>query len=260
MSRVPIHLKVKLPFSWIATRTLFPRLFSQMADLSGMRKPYHSTEDVFDIDHLISLDPLQQFNAWLHEACKDKTILEPNAMALATATKDGVPSVRMILMKGFDVSGFRFFTNYNSRKAIELNTNPRVSLMFYWEPLKKSVRIEGTVEKLSEEKSTEYFSVRPKDSQLGALASNQSSVISGRDALLSKYKELQEQYAQQESVPKPEFWGGYVVKPFAYEFWQGQTNRLHDRLRFRKLREGELLDESVMHKGEDGWVIERLCP
>ncbi|XP_052246995.1 pyridoxine-5'-phosphate oxidase-like [Dreissena polymorpha] len=229
-----------------------------MAGISGIRHPYHGIENVFDISHLASRDPLLQFTAWFDQIRENKAVEEPNAMAVATATKSGVPSIRMVLCKEFDEKGFLFFTNYGSKKGHELDENPKCSLMFYWEPVKRQVRIEGVAEKISAEKSAEYFYSRPKDSQIGAIVSKQSSVIPDRQVLDTQLKELQLQYSGNASVPKPDYWGGYLVRPYEYEFWQGQTNRLHDRLRFRKLNDGESFDEKLMQKGDNGWIIERL--
>ncbi|KAL4222376.1 hypothetical protein ACF0H5_018415 [Mactra antiquata] len=227
-------------------------------NVSGMRHPYLGIDFKFDVKDLASKDPLKQFDAWFQEACDKKVVEEPNAMSLATATKNGLPSVRMVLCKGFSEEGFTFYTNYDSRKGVELAENPVCSIMFYWEPLKRSVRIMGNVEKISEEKSTEYFNSRPYASRLGALVSNQSKVIPDRQTLDDKLKNLQEQYSEDDSIKKPHSWGGYLIRPYEYEFWQGQTNRLHDRLRFRKLESNEKFDSTVMSEGEKDWIIERL--
>ncbi|XP_045170111.2 pyridoxine-5'-phosphate oxidase-like isoform X2 [Mercenaria mercenaria] len=230
-----------------------------MADLSGMRQPYHRTDSTFDVIDLASKDPMKQFEAWFEDTCKDKLVQEPNAMALATASRSGIPSVRMVLCKGFSTEGFTFYTNYESRKGRELDANPNCSLMFYWEPLKRSIRIEGKVEKVSKEKSINYFNSRPKESQLGAIVSNQSTVIPDRTVLDTKLKELKELYSGEDvSIPKPDYWGGYLVRPNEMEFWQGQTNRLHDRLKFRKLKDGETFNDELMVKAEGDWIIERL--
>lgn len=230
-------------------------------DISKMRTPYRSSADGFDVDDLVSREPFKQFETWFEEARQIPDIMEANAMALATATKDGVPAVRMVLMKGFDKNGLVFYTNYGSRKAKELEENPRCTCMFYWEKLMRSIRIEGSVTKLTAEQSEEYFHSRPKPSQLGAISSHQSQVIESRKSLLDRYKSLQERYADEEiQIPKPECWGGYLVTPETFEFWQGQTNRMHDRLKFRKPGPDEKIDEKMTHVGEDGWVFERLEP
>lgn len=235
-----------------------------MADVGGvsdMRLPYRSAHDVFDVGDLVSREPFKQFTSWFDEASNAPDIGEPNAMALATATKDGIPSVRMVLMKGFDKNGIVFFTNYSSRKGNELTENPRCSCMFYWEKFKRSIRIEGNVRKMSNEKSEEYFHSRPRPSQLGAISSNQSQVVESRKALCDRYTSLEEKYKHEDMfIPKPDNWGGYIVTPESFEFWQGQTNRLHDRFKFRRLEPDEKINEECTHIGEDGWVFERLEP
>ncbi len=189
-------------------------------------------------------NPFVQFRHWLDEAIRSEMI-EPNAMILATASADALPSARVVLLKGFDERGFLFFTNYESRKAEELRKNPQASLLFYWGELSRQVRIEGTVEVASREESVEYFRTRPIESRIGAWASKQSSVIPGRAFLEEQVNRIKQQFPGDE-VPLPPFWGGFRVKPAAFEFWQGRENRLHDRLRYSP-------------KG-DLWVIERLSP
>ena len=166
-------------------------------------------------------------------------------MTLATATSDGTPDARIVLLKSFDDSGFVFYTNYQSRKARELSESPRACLLFYWASLWRQVRIEGTVEKISEAESDAYFQSRPLGSQLGAWASDQSEVVETREILEARFEELQKRFG--ENVPRPPHWGGYRVKPTAIEFWQGQDNRLHDRLRYKLRQDGN-------------WTIERLGP
>lgn len=230
-------------------------------DISDMRKPYRASDDVFDVGNLVSTNPIQQFEAWFNEARAVPNIGEANAMALATASKSGFPSVRMVLMKGFSEKGFTFFTNYESRKAAELDENPVCSLMFYWDPMKRSVRIEGTVERVPEEESLHYFEQRPRKSRLGAIVSQQSTILESREVINQKYADLLEEYKDEEkNIPKPDYWGGYLVRPISMEFWQGQTNRLHDRIRFHKLKENEAIDSKCMHQGDRDWVFERLAP
>ncbi len=166
-------------------------------------------------------------------------------MTLATATKDGRPSARIVLLKDFDDRGFVFFTNYESRKAKELAENPRACLVAYWLPVKRQVRIEGFVEQISETESEAYFQTRPLGSRIAAWASNQSEVVENRDELEQRYADLSERYG--EDVPRPPHWGGYRIDPEVIEFWQGRDNRLHDRLRYRLQADGT-------------WVIERLGP
>ena len=232
-------------------------------DIGGMRKPYHDKSDVFDFEDLVSKEPFQQFKSWFEAASSNEAIYEANAMCLSTATADGVPSARMVLLKKFGPEGFSFFTNYTSRKAQELDSNPRAALVFYWEPLKRSVRVEGTVARLSEAESLQYFKSRPISSQIGACVSNQSQVIPDRAVLTDKESELVAVYGEdkeaRQEVPKPD-WGGYRVVPSVVEFWQGQSTRIHDRIRFRTSRDGEILDPAVSREGDDGWIIERLAP
>lgn len=189
-------------------------------------------------------DPFTQFAQWFEEA-KKTDIAYPEAMSAATATADGRPSVRMVLMKGFDERGFCFFTNYESRKGAELMENPRVALLFYWEPYERQVRIEGAVEKMSEEESYAYFSSRPRGSRIGAWASAQSAMIENREELEAQVRKYERAFPGQD-IQLPPFWGGYRCVPDAFEFWQGRLNRLHDRLSY--IRE------------EHGWKLIRLSP
>jgi pyridoxamine 5'-phosphate oxidase len=189
--------------------------------------------------------PLALFQQWV-EAAVDAQLAEPGAMTLATATADGVPSARMVLLRGFDERGLVFYTNYQSRKAAELDANPRAALVLFWATLHRQIRVEGTVERVSEQESDAYFQSRPRGSRLGAVVSPQSEVIAGRQVLDSRMADLLREYADRE-VPRPAHWGGYRVVPGLFEFWQGRDSRLHDRLRYR-------LDEN-RH-----WIIERLAP
>lgn len=177
-------------------------------------------------------DPIEQFKEWFKQALSED-LIDPNAMTLSTATKDGFPSSRIVLLKGVDEDGFRFYTNYSSRKAKQLDENPRAALCFYWAPLERQVRIEGTVRKLSEEESEAYFQQRPRLSQIGAWASKQSSKIASREALVDKFKEIEKQFENQE-IPLPDFWGGYLLQPVRIEFWQGRKGRMHDRICYEK--------------------------
>jgi pyridoxamine 5'-phosphate oxidase len=190
-------------------------------------------------------DAIRQFQTWFAQALAAE-LPEPNAMTLATATPDGQPAARIVLLKAFDDSGFTFYTNYESRKGRALAANPRAALLFFWAELQRQVRIEGEVERVSEDESDEYFRSRPLGSQLGAWASHQSEVISGRDVLEARARELAERFADGE-VPRPPLWGGFRVRPQTIEFWQGRPDRLHDRLRYQRVQPA-------------GWRIERLSP
>ncbi|XP_068610690.1 pyridoxine-5'-phosphate oxidase [Brachionichthys hirsutus] len=228
-------------------------------DLSDMRKNYKGDEECFEESQLSSLDPMKQFENWFDQAIKCPEIGEPNAMCLATASKDGRPSARVVLLKSYSREGFCFFTNYLSRKSSELESNPFACLVFYWEPLNRQIRIEGNVERLPLQTSRDYFHTRPKASQIGALVSRQSRPIPSRDYLRQKNEELTEKYKDTD-VPMPDNWGGYIVKPHVMEFWQGQTNRLHDRIVFTKPKDGEAKLGEFQHEAEGGWAYQRLCP
>ncbi|KAL3142665.1 hypothetical protein ABBQ38_002973 [Trebouxia sp. C0009 RCD-2024] len=193
-------------------------------------------------------DPMQQFDRWFKEAADSEQITEANAMCLATATPEGRPSNRMVLMKGYDQRGFMFYTNYSSRKGQELQQNNYASLCFWWEPLHRSVRVEGKVQTLSGAESDSYFHSRPRGSQIGAVVSHQSSVLAhGREELEQRERELQQEYADETiEIPRPANWGGYVVVPSVIEFWHGKQSRLHDRLQYTR---------TGCH-----WKMERLSP
>ncbi|XP_053690569.1 pyridoxine/pyridoxamine 5'-phosphate oxidase-like [Sabethes cyaneus] len=229
-------------------------------DISALRIKYKQKKDIFHESSIEVKDPLHLFRKWFDEACNTPEIIEPNAMCLATATKDAAPSARFVLLKDVNEHGFTFFTNYESRKAEELAENSKVALAFYWLPLRRSVRIEGTAERISRADSEAYFHQRPRASQIGALASPQSKPIPNREFLDLKEQKIKTELGPDGVVPLPN-WGGYLVRPATVEFWQGQTDRLHDRIRFRReLRPGESVDGHLLHQGENGWIYERLAP
>ncbi|ESR47119.1 hypothetical protein CICLE_v10000790mg [Citrus x clementina] len=215
-------------------------------DISALRENYISPEF---LEEQVESDPINQFRKWFDDAIA-AGLREPNAMALSTVGKDGKPSSRMVLLKGVDRDGFVWYTNYESRKACELCENPHASLLFYWDGRNRQVRVEGSVEKVSDEESEQYFHSRPRGSQIGAIVSKQSSVIPGRHVLYQQYKELEEKFSDGSLIPKPEYWGGYRLKPELFEFWQGQTSRLHDRLQYSP--------QEI--NGKRVWKINRLCP
>jgi len=192
----------------------------------------------------IAADAVEQFSRWFADAQRPD-IHEPNAMTLATADAAGKPAARIVLLKAFDQRGFVFFTNYTSRKGFELGDNPRATLVFFWQPLERQVRIDGTVEKVSREESVAYFRSRPIASQIGAWVSHQSGVVGSRADLERREAELKKRFAAGE-VPTPDFWGGYRVVPQEIEFWQGRPSRLHDRILYTQT--------------DSGWKIQRLAP
>jgi pyridoxamine 5'-phosphate oxidase len=210
-------------------------------DASSLRKEYtRAGLDKADLDP----DPIVQFHEWFQKVI-DADLHEPNAMILATATAEGKPSARTVLLKGYDERGFVFYTNYEGRKAKEIEANPTCALLFYWGELERQVRIEGRASSLSGEESDAYFAGRPRGSRLGAWASEQSRPVEDRSVLEERVRALEAEYDGR-GIPRPPFWGGYRVEPQEIEFWQGRENRLHDRLVYRR---------------EDGaWRIERLQP
>jgi pyridoxamine 5'-phosphate oxidase len=193
----------------------------------------------------VSKNPFQQFEVWWNEAV-ESDIGEVNAMTLATASSDGIPSARIVLLKGFDERGFVFFTNYHSYKGMQLGENPRACLVFFWKELERQIRITGLTGKIEASESDEYFDSRPEGSRIGAWTSPQSEVIASRDWLMQNETNFREKFSGQ-PVTRPPHWGGYRVQPVSFEFWQGRSNRLHDRIQYTLLEQG-------------GWKIERLAP
>lgn len=210
--------------------------------IRDLRQDYKSS---FLLEKEVDTDPFKQFSKWFDNAISAK-VLEPNAMTLATASKEGLPSARIVLLKDFNEYGFTFYTNFNSYKAQQLEKNPLAALIFFWGDLERQIRIEGVVEKINSTEAEGYFQSRPKGSQLGAWVSPQSEVIPDRSFLEKTLEELSEKYKNKE-VPKPEHWGGYRVIPNAIEFWQGRSNRLHDRLLYTQNK-------------DKSWKLIRLAP
>lgn len=218
---------------------------SPSKDLYSDRAPYES-KTLFEEGLESQNDPLAVFHSWFTAASECKEIQETNAFCLATCSLSGQPSCRMLLMKHYSKEGFKFFTNHQSRKGQDLSENPNASLLFYWAPLHRQVRIEGVVQRLPEEESTVYFNSRPVSSQISAIVSRQSTAISSRSELEEEHQRIEEDCMKGIPLSKPDYWGGYVLVPNYYEFWQGHSNRLHDRITFRKRAET--------------WILSRLAP
>jgi pyridoxamine 5'-phosphate oxidase len=190
---------------------------------------------------------MQMFYRWWDQIV-DSEITEPNAMVLSTVSSEGKPSARVVLLKSATADGFEFYTNYKSQKGLDMEQNNHVALVFFWKELERQIRIEGIVEKISREKSQIYFQSRPRGSQIGAWASPQSKVITGRDFLEEALEKISDQFENVDPLPCPDHWGGYIVRPYMMEFWQGRPDRLHDRFRYSKNEKGE------------NWSIDRLAP
>ncbi len=212
-------------------------------DIHALREDYKKGElrrkDLQD-------DPFKQFEIWFQQACNAE-LLEPNAMTIATVSEQGQPFMRTVLLKYFDHHGFVFFTNYESRKAQQIGVNPKVSLLFTWLPLQRQVHITGQAAKISTAESLAYFTSRPRGSQLGSWSSQQSTIISSRQLLLMQFEQIKNKFLDGE-IPLPDFWGGYRIVPDSFEFWQGCTNRLHDRFLYTQQEENQ------------SWQIQRLAP
>ena len=214
-----------------------------------MTKSEDTFNKQFGLSELYEADldpnPIEQFRLWYEEALGAEFV-HPNAFTLATSTKDGKPSARQLLLKDFDEEGFVFYTNSESKKGNDLANNPSAALCFWWDKLERQVRIEGEIQIVSNDDADEYFSSRPIGSQIGAWASNQSTVIPDRELLDNRYKEFEHKF-EDKPIPRPPYWNGYRLVPVAIEFWQGRDNRLHDRLRYKLQKDGK-------------WTIERLAP
>ena len=214
----------------------------EQRDIAAIREDYSkgvlTESDTLD-------NPFGQFQLWFDQAVASD-VLEPNAMVLGTINKLGYPSTRVVLLKDLKAEGLSFFTNYGSQKGQDIQQNAKVSLLFFWGELQRQVRIEGEVIFLADEDSDEYFASRPKGSQIGAWSSPQSQIIADRSILENRVEEIEQQFKDLEDIPRPEFWGGYLVKPIRFEFWQGRSSRLHDRI--------------VYSKKGDSWVKNRLAP
>jgi pyridoxamine 5'-phosphate oxidase len=213
-----------------------------MHSIADLRKEYSSQ---YLLESHLAVHPIDQFSTWWQQAL-DSAVEEANAMTLATASPDGTPSARIVLLKGFDRDGFVFFTNYKSFKGMQMEENPKACLVFFWKELERQVRITGLVKKIDVEESDAYFESRPMGSQVGAWASPQSQVIEGREWLDQQYQKFAVKFNGKE-VKRPEHWGGYLVQPVIVEFWQGRPSRLHDRIQYT-------LEETGL------WKIERLAP
>ena len=217
--------------------------------MSIERKEIAAIREDYSKSHLSKADvlskPLDQFSKWFQEALTSE-VIEPTAMVLSSVSPQGFPSSRVVLLKDIHENGLSFFTNYTSRKGEDLIHNPHVSILFFWPELQRQIRIEGEVEKLPIADSDEYFASRPRNSQIGAIASPQSQEIENRDVLDKAVDNLMEKFKDEQKIPRPNFWGGFLIKPRRYEFWQGRSNRLHDRI--------------IYEMDNNNWIIKRIAP
>ena len=231
------------------------KMSSHKDEIENLRKPYNDPSNELKEADLVK-NPYKLFEEWFAIAKDHPDINEPNAMTIATVKPNGRPAARMVLLKDFGDAGFTFYTNYRSSKAQDLEANPYAALVFFWEQLNRSVRIEGDVERVPAEVSDAYFSKRPISSQLAAHCSiHQSGPLADKETLNLRWKNLKEQYGEG-PVPRPEFWGGYIVRPHTFEFWQGQSTRMHDRIVFSN----QSPDDETWLAGDDSWVYRRLEP
>lgn len=229
-------------------------------DLSDMRRPYRDQDDGIEESQLPTRDPIKLFENWFQMVKESKTVYEPNAFCISTAGKDGQPTSRMVLLKGFDQDGFRFFSHKTSKKGRDIAENPKVAMLFYWDSFNRQVRIEGTAEMLPIQAAEDYFKRRPQSSQIGAAISDQWSLIESRDELMKKYDDLKAELGDK-TPERPQTWVGYLVRPKRFEFWQGNTNRVHDRIIFGKPT-GDVgdYDPKLTKQAENGWLMERQLP
>jgi len=232
-----------------------------MTSLKDIRVPYeYDGNAALNDQNVKTLNPFDLFKQWMEEAVKQTAIKQPNKMVLATCSQSGRPSSRYVLLKEYDNEGYVFYSCLNSKKSKEIKANPFVALNFYWEFFHRQVRIEGKAVEVSREQTTEYFVSRPKGSQISAAISPQSDPIPDRKFLEDAYSKLETEYAEKDSLPLPEDWSGFRVVPDYFEFWAGNTDRLHDRYIFDKRMEQNEFDNKTMTRGSDDWIIYRLAP